>query len=161
MLRLRAMQCNAATISIVILLFGFMTIVAACAKKADKTPPPASKPIGKSFAPAASFFQLWLHSREEDKDGTTMYRPTDGSFKFPPARGARYGYKFEKSGKGAFTYPGPTDATEEKPLTWLVIDQNNSRLLTITQQDDEQKAVTKTFKIVVLDNTIMQLQEIK
>ena len=36
MLRLRAMQCNAATISIVILLFGFMTIVAACAKKVEE-----------------------------------------------------------------------------------------------------------------------------
>ena len=149
------------TISIVILLFSLAAIVVACAKKADKTPPPASKPIGKSFAPAASFFQLWLHSREEDKDGVTVYRPTDGSFKFPPARGARYGYKFAKNGIGAFTYPGPTDATEEKPLTWLVIDQNNSHLLTITQQDDEQKAVTKTFKIVALDDKTMQLQEIK
>jgi hypothetical protein len=148
------------TISIAILLFSLAAIVVACAKKADKTPPAASKPIGKSFVPAASFYQLWLHSRTEDKEGITVYRPTDGSFQFPPTRGGGRGYKFAKDGKGASTYPGPTDAIEENPMKWLVIDQNSSRLLTITQQDNEQKTVTKTFKIVALDDKIMQLQEI-
>ena len=131
------------------------------AKKGDKTPAAASKPMGKSFAPAASFYQLWLHSREESTQTTLVYRPTDGSFQFPPSRGGRYGYKFAKDGKGAYTYPGPTDATEEKPLTWLVIDQNNSRLLSVTQQDNEQKTVTETFKIVALDDKIMQLEEMR
>ena len=98
--------------------------VACDTKKTEKTAETAPKPAertAKPFPISKGFYQMWLHSREEDKDGTVVYRPADGSFSFPPSRGGRYGYVFEKDGKGSMTYPGPTDATEQKPMRWTLV----------------------------------------
>jgi hypothetical protein len=131
-------------------------------KKAEKTaeaaPKAAEKTLKKAAAPAKSFYQTWMHSREEDKDGLNNYRPTDGSFQFPPSRG-RYGYVFEKDGKGSMTYPGPTDATAFKPLTWSIMEHAGARLLTLKIQESKEESTTKVYIIHQMDDKLLQVSE--
>jgi hypothetical protein len=138
-------------------------IFTACnTKKAEKTagstPKTAEKVVSKTVPLDKSFYQMWLASREEDKDGMKTYRPTDGSFTFPPSRG-RTGYIFEAGGKGSMTYPGPTDATAKKPLTWKIMEHAGARLLTISVQEPDNSINTKTFIVDVLNNKILQMTE--
>jgi hypothetical protein len=151
------------TVCILIFVGCIAAIFTACStKKAEKTADnatkPASKAVSKAVPIAQSFYQTWLASREEDKDGMKTYRPTDGSFKFPPSRG-RTGYIFEAGGKGSMTYPGPTDATAKKPLTWKMMEHAGARLLTISVQEPDNSMNTKTFIIDVLDDKILQMTE--
>ena len=127
-------------------------------KTADTKPKAPEKVASKTFTPEKSFYQMWLASREEDKDGMKTYRPTDGSFKFPPSRG-RSGYIFEAGGKGSMTYPGATDATEKKPLTWKIMEHAGAQLLLLSVKESEQETTNKTFIIHILDNKILQMSE--
>jgi hypothetical protein len=52
----------------------------------------------------------WLHSREEDREGETVYRPA--GYDFPPARG-RFGFELRPDGTYVELGPGPTDRPEE------------------------------------------------
>lgn len=148
------------TLFIALFIGCIAAIFTACnAKKAEKTTKPSAERAAlKAVVIDKYFYQMWLASREEDKDAMKTYRPTDGSFKFPLSRG-RTGYIFEADGKGSMTYPGPTDATEKKPLTWKMIEHAGARLLTISVQENDKSINTKTFIIDALDNKILQMTE--
>jgi hypothetical protein len=53
-----------------------------------------------------SLFQSWIHSREEDTHGITVYRPA--GFAFPLSRG-RDGLEFRPDGTVVVMDPGPDD----------------------------------------------------
>lgn len=56
------------------------------------------------------FGRDWLHSREEDHAGTTVYRPEE--YPFPPTRGGREGFRLAQDGGAVALAPGPTDRLE-------------------------------------------------
>jgi hypothetical protein len=62
-----------------------------------------------------SLFRRWVHSFEEDHDGTAVYRPAE--FPFPRARGRR---ELEFRDDGTFVYGalGRGDAPEHHTGTW-------------------------------------------
>ena len=74
--------------------------------------------------------QSWLHSREEDTESTTVYRPR--SFKFPPARG-RVGFELKLGGAAIFQDFGPVDKPLAREGSWD-LDANMLRL------EDSQKS---------------------
>jgi hypothetical protein len=70
-------------------------------------------------------FQKWVHSREEDHDGLSVYRPV--SYTFPPSRG-RTGIEFRETGEAIFGGPGPTDRTEEVQGQWAQDESGRLRI---------------------------------
>jgi hypothetical protein len=113
--------------------------------------------LALSPAQTKSLCQTWLHSREEDKFGVKNYRPTDGSFNFPPARG-RYGLIFAADGTGFVTFPGPTDATEQRPFTWSVLVKSGVKTIVFTTKDKEGKEAVETSVLLNVDDKLLQLQ---
>lgn len=53
-------------------------------------------------------FRRWIHSFEEDKDETTVYRPDE--YDFPPSRRGREGIEFRPDGVFVDWEIGPNDA---------------------------------------------------
>lgn len=60
----------------------------------------------------AALAQSWMHSHEEDRDGTQVFRPI--SYPFPPARG-RDGLTLGSDGTIRRSIPGPDDKTKTLP----------------------------------------------
>lgn len=57
----------------------------------------------------------WMHSQEEDTEGTEVYRPAD--FAFPPARG-RTGYEFKADGQAVYLGIAAADGSTYVPGRW-------------------------------------------
>ena len=108
-------------------------VVLACKPKnnAQKTTSKAVEKVAVTSIATKMLCRGWLDSREENKDLLLNYRPSGGSFTFPPSRGGRRGFAFAKDGTGAFSYPGPTDATVSKPIKWNLA----KNILSITKDD--------------------------
>jgi hypothetical protein len=70
----------------------------------------------------ACLFKSWGHSREEDSDGLTVYRPQ--GFKFPPSRG-RDGIEFQPDGTVMRIGPGPDDRSRAESGSWKSTDGNS------------------------------------
>jgi hypothetical protein len=66
-------------------------------------------------------FNSWGHSREEDADGLTVYRPA--GYKFPLSRG-RDGLEFRSDGTVIFSGPGPDDRATRVTGVWKRLDDN-------------------------------------
>jgi hypothetical protein len=90
-------------------------------------------------------FKAWGHSREEDGDGLTVYRPA--GYKFPLSRG-RDGIEFRPDGTVVNAGPGPDDRTRAATGRWnqsgdQALDVNVSgadsapRRMTIVDCDDQ------------------------
>ncbi|MFC5271531.1 hypothetical protein [Adhaeribacter terreus] len=95
------------------LLFCLFLIAGTCKKKTPKeTIEITNALLGKT----------WLHSHEEDRGDTLVYRPN--SYDFPPARG-RTGFQLEADGTVKQYDIAPTDGLEEKIGNWLIRDKNH------------------------------------
>ena len=94
--------------------------------------------------------QHWVHSREEDTDDETVYRPQH--FDFPPARGRR-AFELRDDGTLVEYSPGPTDRPVGKPGQWKLVgeqvavsgdsDDKPTRMMTIISLDAEKLVVRK------------------
>jgi hypothetical protein len=67
------------------------------------------------------FFKMWGHSREEDSDGLTVYRPA--GFKFPVSRG-RDGLEFRPDGTIMDIGPGRDDRSRGVTGVWKSLGDN-------------------------------------
>lgn len=85
--------------------------------------------------------QAWLHSHEEDSDGTMVFRPE--SFPFPPSRG-RTGFTLNQDGNASLTGPSPVDATESASGSWSMSKQDRLRI-------QSQSGETREFEVVELN----------
>lgn len=97
----------------------------------------------------------WYHSREEDKDGIRVYR--DGSYKFPPSRGARHGFKLEKEGKVWEYGSGPTDRPTKTEGSWKLKPESNAIEIKLTKYERE---VSYTLEFVSLNDNVLRLKKV-
>lgn len=65
----------------------------------------------------STIFRRWTHSREEDTQDVTVFRPS--SFAFPPSRG-REGIEFRENGEFIHYRIGATDRSEAVVGRWRV-----------------------------------------
>lgn len=70
-------------------------------------------------------FALWGHSREEDKNGLTVYRRK--GFDFPLARGREW-IEFKPDGSVLFYTAGPDDRPRASNGTWASAGENKFEL---------------------------------
>lgn len=68
-------------------------------------------------------FRSWGHSREEDTDGLTVYRPAE--YKFPLSRG-RDGIEVHPDGTFVRVEPGPDDRRNRVAGTWKATDDGSA-----------------------------------
>jgi hypothetical protein len=66
---------------------------------------------------ASTLQGTWVHSHEEDAEGTQVYRPP--GYDFPPARG-RESFELRAGGALVDRGPGPTDVPAEAEGTWTL-----------------------------------------
>jgi hypothetical protein len=77
--------------------------------------------------------QTWVHSHEEDKGGTQVFRPA--TYAFPPARG-RDALGLKADGSLVKSIPGPDDRTSTMPAgSWSV----DGKKLILQQHDGSNK----------------------
>ena len=69
--------------------------------------------------------RLWGHSREEDGDGITVYRP--GGFAFPPSRGRDF-VEFGADGTLRFYGAEPDDRTQVVTGEWRKVGEGTFEL---------------------------------
>ena len=93
-------------------LLVFLALMAGtCKKKSAKETMALTKAlVGKT----------WLHSHEDDRGDTIVYRPN--SYDFPPSRG-RTGFMLEADGSVHQYNIAPTDGLEEKAGKWTLRDE--------------------------------------
>jgi len=95
--------------------------------------------------------QTWMHSREEDTDTETVFRPAD--YAFPRARG-RTGFELKNSGKLVEIGIAPTDAQQQTEGKWSLEVDNKlafysgsgsepSRVLQVISADKDRLVVKK------------------
>lgn len=99
------------------LLLCLLLMAGTCKKKDDKkTVALANALLGKT----------WLHSHEDDRGDTLVYRPN--TYNFPPARG-RTGFTMEADGTFRQYDIAPTDGLEEHDGRWEIM---NDKVLNVT-----------------------------
>lgn len=91
-------------------LFLCLIVMAGTCKKKNKNAPNLN---------VSMLQKTWLHSQEEDRGDTLVYRPN--SYNFPPARG-RTGFTLEPDGTFRQYDIAPTDGLEENPGKWQLRD---------------------------------------
>ena len=95
-----------------ILFVCLLLMAGTCKKKSAKeTMKITSALVGKT----------WLHSHEDDRGDTIVYRPN--SYDFPPSRG-RTGFMLEANGSVHQYDIAPTDGLEEKAGKWTMRQEN-------------------------------------
>jgi hypothetical protein len=92
-------------------------------------------------------FKSWGHSREEDADGLTVYRPA--GFKFPISRG-RDGLEVRRDGTFVRHDPGPDDAGRKTSGSWKFVDDK----LHVSMGDDAPRRGT----IVQCDDDVLKVR---
>lgn len=95
----------------------------------------------------------WIHSFEDDKNGTEAYRPE--SYEFPPARG-REGWRCEEDGTLKKQAIGPTDAYVTKEGKWTFTNEDNKNIVTIMLENEKQ-----SYEIISVSDTILFVKPIK
>lgn len=102
------------------MLVALLLMAATCKKKSAKETMEITKAlVGKT----------WLHSHENDRGDTIVYRPN--SYDFPPSRG-RTGFMLEANGTVHQYDIAPTDGLEEKAGKWSM---RNGNLVEVTFPD--------------------------
>lgn len=95
------------------LLFCLLLMAGTCKKKSTKETMAITQALlGKT----------WLHSHEEDRGDTLIFRPN--TYDFPPSRG-RIGFQMEANGTMKQYDIAPTDGLEEKAGEWRMRDKNH------------------------------------
>ena len=95
----------------------------------------------------------WYHSREEDKDGVLTYR--DGSYKFPPARGGRHGFKLAKGGKMWEYSTGPADRPMTTEGTWEMTESKDGVQVKLTKFEKEMSYI---LEFISLEDNVLKLK---
>ena len=95
----------------------------------------------------------WIHSFEDDKDGTQAYRPK--TYEFPAARG-REGWKFEEDGIVKKQAIGPTDAYVSKEGTWTLSTENKKNIIHIVLENSKIN-----YEIVSVSDSILFVKPIE
>jgi hypothetical protein len=99
-------------------------------------------------------FKRWMHSREEDSAGLSVYRPVQ--YPFPPSRG-RSGFEIHPDGVFIGVMIGQADGQRARRGQWrpegenrlrIEYDDGGAELLTIRSVDDdvlrvEQRAIER------------------
>ena len=81
----------------------------------------------------AAIAKNWVHSHEEDVEGTQVFRPT--GYPFPPSRG-RDAMALDADGTLRRSVPGPDDRSSQSPAgSWKL----EGRHLILHQQGSERK----------------------
>jgi hypothetical protein len=97
-------------------------------------------------------FRRWTHSREEDTNGLTVFRPSN--FNFPPSRG-REGMEFRQNGEFVQYNIGATDRSEAVPGRWRVGPDNSIEI----EFETGQAAGYRLIVISVDDNVLIVRRE--
>jgi hypothetical protein len=97
-------------------------------------------------------FKNWIHSREEDTEGISVYRPSN--FKFPPSRG-RVGFEVKKSGEFIQYAIGRDDRPKKEFGHYKVIE---SKRLYVSF--DELQVKTFTLQILMCDDYVLRVEKI-
>ena len=123
------------------LLLSLALMAATCGKKSAKEQLALTKAlVGKT----------WLHSHENDRGDTTVYRPN--SYDFPPSRG-RTGFMLEADGTVHQYDIAATDGLEEKSGKWVMRKDN---ILEITFPD--KKATDYEVEIISAEPTLLKVK---
>lgn len=99
----------------------------------------------------AELFKVWMHSREEDKAGESVYRPA--GFKFPPARG-RTGFEIRKNGEFIYIGIAPTDGPMKVPGKWKAEGKDK---IVATFPGTKQPAMT--LQVLSVDDKVLKLKK--
>ena len=92
-------------------------------------------------------FKTWGHSREEDGDGLTVYRPQ--GFAFPLARGRDW-LELRPDGTVVFLGAGPDDRTRAVSGTWS---STGDRSLTLSSSSG-----TRRWTIVECSDAVLKVR---
>lgn len=137
-------------------LFILLTLMAnGCKKeKASDGDSNMAEKVAQQVVLEQLYGQDWYHSREEDKDGVLVYR--DRSYKFPPSRGGRDGFKLEKGG-GFWEYgTGPTDRPTKTEGTWKMKEESTIEVK-VARNGSE---MSYTLEFVSFENNILKLKKV-
>jgi hypothetical protein len=96
---------------------------------------------------AEQLCQRWGHSFEEDRDGALVYRPEE--FDFPRARG-RDGIEFRSDGTFIDWGIGRGDASEARPGSWRLTDDNRVEVTTAAGEKRVMEVVELSADRLVL-----------
>lgn len=101
----------------------------------------------------ASLTQHWVHSYEEEPQGSSpdMYRPS-GYTDFPPSR-FRMQYIFEEGGDCQWYYLAPNDAHHFRSGTWRLVEGNVLQV--------EQGEETVRYRVVELSEEVLRLRRLE
>lgn len=94
-----------------------------------------------------AIFKHWVHSREEDTEEGSVYRPKD--YKFPPARG-RNGFEIKENGEFIKYEIGPDDRPRKISGHWKQEGDNRIRA-----DFEDQRTDSTTLDILMLDDKIL------
>jgi hypothetical protein len=98
-------------------------------------------------------FKHWVHSREEDKEGTKVYRPSD--YDFPPARG-RKGFEIKEDGEFIKYEIAPDDRLKPVVGHWKEMGEDKIR---VEFEGAEQESFT--LDIVSVDDRTLNVKSSK
>lgn len=94
-------------------------------------------------------FRSWGHSREEDGDGLTVYRPL--GFQFPLSRGRDW-IEFRPDGTVQHLGSGPDDRSRALAGSWRSLDED---AVEVRQAPD---AAPRRMRVVVCDPQVLKVR---
>jgi hypothetical protein len=95
-------------------------------------------------------FKHWVHSREEDTNDASVYRPSN--FKFPPSRG-REGFEVRKSGE-FIQYAIGRDDRSKKDIGHFKVVESNRLYISF----DEVQLKPFTLQILTCDDDVLRVE---
>jgi hypothetical protein len=142
----------------VFLVVAFATIgILACKTKKNAGTTTDSTTVAKTGQKPAFNVDLlvntWKHSREEDTQGGRTYRPE--TYNFPPSRGPRTTYTFDKKGGMVKAYAGPTDGYVEEKGTYTI--EGDKIIANLT---NEKGKYTTSFQVISLADGVLRMKDL-
>lgn len=137
---MRTFQASAFKSIPVIFLVCWVFVAGTCKKNSD------AKTMTKNLA---LLEKTWLHSHEESRGDTMVFRPN--TFDFPPSRG-RIGFKMDADGTFHQFDIAPTDGLEEHQGRWVMPDEKH---LNVTFPD--KKSTDFSAQIISMTPEMMKV----
>jgi hypothetical protein len=125
-----------------ILLLCIFLLAGTCKKKTD------AKTMTQNLALVE---KTWLHSHEESRGDTLVFRPN--TYDFPPSRG-RIGFKMDADGTFHQFDIAPTDGLEEHPGHW---EMRGEKIMTVTFPD--KKSTDFTAEIISMTPEMLKVKK--
>jgi hypothetical protein len=95
-------------------------------------------------------FRMWGHSREEDADGVTVYRPQ--GFNFPLSRGRDW-LEFRPDGTAIFLGAGPDDRGSAVSGVWSSV---GDKLLDVSKNAEP---TSRRLTIVECSDSVLKIRD--